>query len=65
MTLQELVNQACKVSSDFDKRISYRLNKRKKQPDREWLLAHLIDILGSDYVKEAMQDHIAKQDVEN
>ena len=65
MTLQELVDEACNKSKDFSNRVEYRLVVRKKQPDREWLLTHLINILGREYVEEAMQKHIASKEVTN
>jgi len=60
--LQSLVNEACEKSKDFRERLEIRLITMKKQPDQEWLMNHLISVLGRDYVENAARNFIEHRD---
>jgi hypothetical protein len=60
VNIQSLIIEACQKDKDFDSRIKYRLGKRRKQPDLDWLMMHLENILGRDYVQENAKKQIEK-----
>jgi hypothetical protein len=58
MTLKELVKEAMTKDKTFGNKYIYWVIKRKKQPDLDWLIPQLQEVLGYEYVREAAEKHI-------
>lgn len=66
MTLKELVELACEKSIHFAAKVQwYRERKNpRKIIDLEWLMPQLEEILGKEFVENAAQEEIEKQEQE-
>ena len=50
-----LIQEAMKQSEDFHQRMSYWVHRRKRNPSVDWVMIHLINILGEDRVIEGLK----------
>jgi hypothetical protein len=58
MKLRELVEEALRVSPEFKRKLSYRVNTVKKPIQQEWLLDQLLKVFGQEYLSKAMEDNL-------
>lgn len=44
--LYELIEDALKVSPEFQSKMNYWVNQRKKTPETKWIISQLVEIYG-------------------
>lgn len=59
MRIEELVNQAARVSKKFRKDFKYHTKIWNKPVTLAWLMPRLEVVLGKEYVREQARKHIA------
>lgn len=64
MKLVELIEKAREESEEFRKAYDYRVKKRMKLPDFQWLMESLESVLGREFVRVAAQAEIDKTEDE-
>lgn len=65
MKLDKLVDLACEKSPEFQKKMDYWRARHVHKPlDIEWLIPKLEDILGAEFLANAAQEEIERQEAE-
>lgn len=60
MTFADVLTIAMSESEDFTDRMHYWVHKRKRYPNFEWMLSHIIAILGAKRTQELLAEVISK-----
>lgn len=65
MDLKSLVAKALNDSPKFKEKYEWRVKTRNQAPTLEWLMPHLEEALGREYVKNAAELHLAKLEAQD
>lgn len=60
MTIHDLIEEAKARCPEFKRKITHRLEKRKKAPEFDWLFNEFKRILGDDFLKAAARQELAR-----
>lgn len=52
--LYELIEDALKLSPEFQTKMNYWVNERKKTPDTKWIISQLVEIYGINTVTKKL-----------
>lgn len=66
MTLKELVELACEKSISFKAKVDWYKHRRHPRTEihLDWLMPHLEEVLGKDFVENAAQEELEKKETQ-